>query len=95
MLGKIEDRRQGHQRMRWLDGITDATAMNLGKLQKVGRDREAWRASAHGVTKSRCDRATEQQQDTHFTCPHGADYLMGKTVSPVNKGEMEIICTLK
>ena len=42
------------------------------------------------------DWATEQQQqDTPWTCPHGADYLMGKTGNPVNKGEMEIICTLK
>ena len=53
MLGKIEDRRrQGPQRMRWLDGITDATDMHLGKLQKMVRDREAWRAAVHGVTKS-------------------------------------------
>ena len=39
--------------MRWLDGITDSTDMNLGRLQKIVRDREAWRAAAHGVTKSR------------------------------------------
>ena len=54
MLGKIEGRRRrGHQRMRWLDGITDATNMNLGKLREMVRDREAWRAVVHGVTKSR------------------------------------------
>ena len=53
MLGKIEDRRRsGHQRMRWLDGITDAMNMNLGQLQEMGRDREAWRAAVHGVVKS-------------------------------------------
>ena len=41
MLGKIEGRRRGHQRMRWLDGMTDATDMNLGKLREMVRDREA------------------------------------------------------
>ena len=53
MLGKIEDRRRrGHQKVRWLDGITDAVNMNLGKLWEMVRDREAWRAAVHGVTKS-------------------------------------------
>ena len=51
MLGKPEGRR-GHERMRWLDGTTDAMNMNLDKSQKVVRDREAWRAAAHGVAKS-------------------------------------------
>ena len=53
MLGKIEGRRRrGHQRMRCLKGITDAMNMNLGKLWEMVRDREAWRAPVHGITKS-------------------------------------------
>ena len=52
MLGKIEGRRRGHQRIRWLDGITDAMNINLGKLQEIVKDREAWHAVVHGVAKS-------------------------------------------
>ena len=54
MLGKIESgRRRGRQRVRWLDGITDAVDMRLSSLWELVMDREVWRAAAHGITKSR------------------------------------------
>ena len=71
MLGKIEGRRRGWQRMRWLDGTTDSVDMSLSKLWELGMDKEAWHAAVHGVAKSQ--RCLSSRTVLNWTLPWGRE----------------------
>ena len=82
MLGKIEGgRRRGWQRIRWLDGIIDSPNMSLNKLQEMVKDRKAWHAAVHGVTKSD---TTKWLNNNKYTQDNNIDYVFNNNLFGVN-----------
>ena len=73
ILGKIEGRRMGQHRMKWLDGITDSRDMSLSKLQEMVKDREAWRAAVHGATESWTIKKLSTEELMLLNCGVGED----------------------
>ena len=103
MLGKIEGRRRREQqRIRWLDGITDSIDMSVSKLQEIVKDREAWRAAAHGVEKSWTWQGLNKNKRCIFlwTCFVFSSWSSGKTVHRLliyisYSGELSVFMNLK
>ena len=98
MLGKIEGRRRGRQRMRWLDGISDSLDMSLSKFQKLVMDREAWRAAEHGIAKTQtrlsdCRELNFQEPDKK-SCLHVVSLLFHLSLSlPSRAGSQSHLST--